>query len=178
MSLAVRALCSLLGVVVLVTAGRVVGPALGQVLAGPPPPCLFGSITNTAAPTISPSSVVVGGTVNVTSPGGWSYCGDTFTGYQWQWKRSDGATLSSGTSTTVPNYATQSGDVNMSVHVEVAGCDASLGCGSSVASSSSSVTPPPNSPPLTPFEDIFPWNNATIDGRCPASRKWQGFGLV
>jgi hypothetical protein len=116
---------------------------------GTQPDCPVGVITNTRPPAIGPSPVTAGSALSVTDNGGWTSCGESITGYNYAWARSDGATLASGNAGVVPNYTTTTRDLGSSIQVQMAACNLDGCYMPMVGSNWSSVTCPTTAPQNT-----------------------------
>jgi hypothetical protein len=126
---------------------------------GPPPPCNFGTITNTSQPSLTPSGINIPVLTQLQwmNYGGWSSCGEPITYYQWDFtngpndppnnRLAQGCTnnsanppdpfctsIAAGSSIT---YTTQSSDANTTIYFNVAACNADGCYGSRVQSSNS-----------------------------------------
>jgi RHS repeat-associated protein len=126
-------------------AGRFVGQS------GPPPPCTFGVVTNTGPPTLSAPNPTFAGNTITSTPGTWSLCGDTITGYHYEWLR-NGVVITGAPDSA--SYTVQTADIHTSVRSAVKACDTTECYASYVQSSNAiSVADRPNAPSsLTPVD--------------------------
>jgi hypothetical protein len=122
---------------------------------GPPPPCLFGQITNTSQPTLMPSgtNIPAGTQLNEATYGGWTSCGEPLTYYEWTFRNgpnNTGTILAQGCTNSQPSdplctsvgpgsYTTQTSDANTTIYFNVAACNAD-GCYAPLVQSSNSAS--------------------------------------
>ncbi len=128
----------------------------------PPPTCTPGSIVNTLLPVVTPSSGTPGTQFSSTR-GTWSPCQTTIDYYTYEWTR-NGSAIAGATGST---YVATSADIGTTLRTNVRACNNVDGCFGPATSNGVTVSAPPNNPPVTPFEDVYPPDLAVIAGTQP-----------
>jgi RHS repeat-associated protein len=124
---------------------------------GPPPPCTFGQITNTGEPLLTAPNPTFAGNTITSTPGTWSTCNDTITGYHYEWFR-NGTVISGAPDSAY--YTVQTADIKTSITSAVKACDTTE-CYPSYVPSSDAITisDRPNTPQsLSPVDGTITTN--------------------
>lgn len=126
----------------------------------------FQTPTVVSSPTTSPTGSVVSGTaISIASSGTWSpaYGSCANSQFRYAWFRDGGLVIDQGTSTAA--YTTGSADQGHLIALQVTyEYTTDVYHGWSARAADVSVTAPPNNPPVTPYENVFPPDFGLIDG--------------